>query len=136
MTTDSYASLFQTSSLVSLCTLLSQAARYSVVYPVSSPPPPNTIPKPSLGRKEILDGMLGANLICFQVHSPSPSNMTITHSISSDLFLYPAFHLHVRPRVRLRVYLHNRAPWHLQSHGYRRRRSCIGRYALPCWRRR
>lgn len=34
-----------------------------------SPPPPRTTNQLYPGRKEILDGMLGANLICFQTYS-------------------------------------------------------------------
>lgn len=58
-------------SLVSLSTPLSPALRYSDVYPVGrrSIYTKRDAKRNTTGRKEILDGMLGANLVCFQTYS-------------------------------------------------------------------
>jgi trehalose 6-phosphate synthase/phosphatase len=54
---------------VYLYTRLSRVRKCLGVYRVRPSPPPRTINQLHPGRKEILDGMLGANLICFQTYS-------------------------------------------------------------------
>ena len=57
------------------------------------------------GRKEILDGMLGANLVCFQVSefpTATPSSDHIfTTNIIVDLFVFPSLCIVLYPRLRI-----------------------------------
>lgn len=59
---------------VCLYILRSRAVKYSGACPVSALPLYCVIPNMAkcvfIGRREILDGMLGANLVCFQVGAP------------------------------------------------------------------
>lgn len=58
----------------------------------------------SLGRKEILDGMLGANLVCFQVCNLMVDGAPLCFSdalVILDVFLFSTLHLDVYPSMWL-----------------------------------
>ena len=54
------------------------------------------------GRKEILDGMLGANLVCFQVRPTRCSIRDPYLPTPLDLLIFQALFVHVCARVWIR----------------------------------